>query len=98
LKNTDWITLATYVENRNSHFATVSMAGAEDAVWNRVTNAITYTPKANGTVFITGIETRPATPADESSSDESEIYGSDAVSRLGVATGSAVTLTASPRS
>jgi hypothetical protein len=98
LKNTDWITLATYVENRNSHFATVSMAGAEDAVWNRVTNAITYTPKANGTVFITGIETRPATPADESSSDESEIYGSDAVSRLGVATGSTVTLTASPRS
>ncbi|CAM4089670.1 hypothetical protein KIPE111705_40040 [Kibdelosporangium persicum] len=94
LKNTDWITLANYVENRTSHFTQLT----EDAVWNRVTNAVTYTPKNDGSLFITGIETREATEEDQKGPDEAELYGTDAVSRLGVTAGQAVTLTASPRS
>jgi hypothetical protein len=74
------------------------LSGREDAVFNRVTNSVTYTPKADGSVFVTGIETRAATDADVSSPDESEIYGSDSVSRLGVKPGAAITLTATPRS
>ncbi|MFC0114218.1 Agd3-related carbohydrate-binding protein [Kibdelosporangium aridum] len=93
LKNTDWTTLANYVENRTAHFAQLT----QDAIWNRVTNAVTYTPKNHGSLFITGIETREATEEDQKGPDEAEIYGSDAVSRVGVAAGQAVTLTASPR-
>jgi hypothetical protein len=96
LKNTDWITLASYVQNRNSHFE--QLASREDAVFNRVTNSVTYNPRADGSVFVTGVETRDATEADTSNPDESEIYGSDSVSRLGTKPGAAITLTATPRS
>jgi hypothetical protein len=96
LKNTDWVTLASYVQDRNSHFDLLS--AREDAVFDRITNAVAYTPKADGSVFVTGVETRAATEADASNSDESEIYGSDSVSRLGVRSGSAITLTATPHS
>lgn len=96
LKNPDWPTLASYVQARNSHFA--ALASAQDAVWNRATNAITYTPTADNSLFLTGLETRPATEADQRGPDEAEIYGSDPVSRLGVTNGATITLTARPRS
>ncbi|MGW3118189.1 Agd3-related carbohydrate deacetylase [Streptomyces sp. NPDC001107] len=95
LKNPDWLTLAHYVEARTSHFA--ELKSHEDAVWNRVTNAITYTPTAHGSLFITGVATRPATDSDQHGPDEAERYGSDPVSRLGLSSGDTVTLTARPR-
>ncbi|MEU6252695.1 hypothetical protein [Streptomyces sp. NPDC047043] len=95
LKNPDWLTLAEYVEARNSHFA--ELKSHEDAVWNRVTNAITYTPSAHGSLFVTGVATRPATESDQRGPDEAETYGSDSVSRLGLNRGDAVTLVARPR-
>nr|WP_052478546.1 hypothetical protein [Kibdelosporangium sp. MJ126-NF4]CEL18917.1 hypothetical protein [Kibdelosporangium sp. MJ126-NF4]CTQ95280.1 hypothetical protein [Kibdelosporangium sp. MJ126-NF4] len=93
LKNTDWVTLGDYVEQRTSHFAHL----AEDAVFNRVTNAVTYTPKTNGSLFVTGIQTREATEEDQKGPDDAEIYGTDAVSRLGVTGGQSITVTASQR-
>lgn len=95
LKNPDWLTLAKYVDARTSHFA--ALESREDAVWNRATNAITYTPEVDGSVFITGVATRPATDSDQSGPDEAETYGSDSVSRLGLSEGDTVTLTARPR-
>jgi hypothetical protein len=95
LKNPDWLTLASYVEIRNSHFA--ALASTQDAVWNRSTNTITYTPSADFSLFMTGLEIRPATTADPPGQDESEIYGSDSMSQLRVTNGAAVVLTARPR-
>jgi hypothetical protein len=96
LKNPDWLTLAAYVQARNAHFA--ELATTQDPVWNRVTNAINYTPTTTGSLFLTGVETRPATPQDDTNPDESENYGSDSVSRLSLAKGASVVLIASPRS
>ncbi|MDC0767238.1 Agd3-related carbohydrate-binding protein [Streptomyces sp. HD] len=95
LKNPDWLTLAKYVKARTSHFA--ELDSRRDAVWNRVTDAITYTPGADGSLFITGVATRPATDSDQDGPDEAERYGSDPVSRLGLHEGDTVTLTARPR-
>ncbi|MDF2269604.1 hypothetical protein P2Q00_29845 [Streptomyces coacervatus] len=95
LENPDWLTLAKYVDARTSHFA--ELKSHEDAVWNRVTNAITYTPAARGSLFITGVATRPATASDQHGPDEAQTYGSDSVSRLGLTRGDTVTLTARPR-
>jgi hypothetical protein len=96
LKNPNWPALASYVEARNSHFA--ALTSPQDAVWNRATNTITYTPTADYSLFLTGVETRPATESDQQGPDEAERYGSDFVSRLGVTKGAAITLTARPRS
>ncbi|CAL9359726.1 hypothetical protein [Streptomyces sp. enrichment culture] len=95
LRNVDWVTLAAYVDDRTRHFA--ELDHDEDAVWNRVTGAVTYTPSGDGSLFVTGVETRPATDADRDGPDEAERYGSDAVSRLGLTEGETVTLTARPR-
>ncbi|MFE0252789.1 hypothetical protein [Streptomyces sp. NPDC059010] len=95
LKNPDWLSLAQYVEARTSHFA--ELHSRKDAVWNRVTDAITYTPAEDGSLFITGVRTRPATDDDQDGPDEAEKYGSDQVSRLGLTEGDTVTLTARPR-
>ncbi|MEU3947973.1 hypothetical protein [Streptomyces sp. NPDC029526] len=95
LRNVDWVTLAAYVDHRTRHFA--ELDHHEDAVWNRVTGAVTYTPRGDGSLFVTGVETRPATDADQRGPDEAERYGSDDVSRLGLTEGETVTLTARPR-
>ncbi|WP_432057973.1 hypothetical protein [Streptomyces sp. bgisy022] len=95
LRNVDWVTLASYVDHRTRHFA--ELGHHEDAVWNRVTGAVTYTPRGDGSLFVTGVETRPATDADQRGPDEAERYGSDDVSRLGLTEGETVTLTARPR-
>jgi hypothetical protein len=95
LKNPDWGQLGRYVGARNSHHA--GLAVADDPVWNRRTNAITYVPAGDTSVFVTGLETRPATEADQRGSDEAEMYGSDPVSRLDVTSDGAVTLVARPR-
>lgn len=95
LKTPDWATLAKYVEARTAHFA--ELAKGEDPVWNRVTDEVAYTAGSTGSLFITGLETRPATSADQTGPDEAELYGTDRVSRVGLAAGEAVTLGARPR-
>ena len=96
LETPDWLTLATYVRDRTAHFKALS--SRRDAVWDRVTNTVTYTPTANTALFVTGLATRPATEADQHGPDMAEMYGSDSVSRLGLTGGKTVTLVASPRS
>ncbi|MGW4088016.1 Agd3-related carbohydrate-binding protein [Streptomyces sp. NPDC004822] len=95
LRNVDWLTLATYADQRTRHFA--ELDHHKDAVWNRVTGAVTYTPGGDNSLFVTGVETRPATAADQRGPDEAEKYGSDTVSRLGLTEGETVTLKARPR-
>ncbi len=94
LKNPDWLTLAGYVEARTAHFA--ELAARHDAVWNRASGTVAYTPAADGVLFVTGVETRPATEADQRSADEAETYGTDPVSRIGLAGGERVVVKASP--
>jgi hypothetical protein len=96
LLNPDWLTLAGYVRDRTAHFRALS--SGRDAVWDRVTNAVTYTPAADTALFVTGLATRPATGADQHGPDYAEKYGSDTVSRLGLTGGQSVTLLARPLS
>ncbi|TCO60542.1 hypothetical protein [Actinocrispum wychmicini] len=96
LENTDWVTLAHYVQARTQHFAL--LAARNDAIWNRATNAVSYTPADDGSLFLTGIQSRPADPQEQWTPDSSEIYGSDTVSQLGLAKGNEVVVMASPRS
>jgi hypothetical protein len=95
LKNPDWPALAGYVEARNSHFA--ALATNQDAVWNRANNAITYPATGDNSLFLTGLETRPATESDETTADEAEVYGTDTISRIDVNERDVVTLVARPR-
>ncbi len=95
LQNPDWVALAVYVEARTAHFA--ALAAGQDAVWDRMTNAVTYTPSAHGPLFLTGLATRLAIDSDTARIDESQIYGSDSVSRVGLTGGETVTFTAKPR-
>ncbi|MEU5696694.1 hypothetical protein [Actinosynnema sp. NPDC020468] len=95
LKNPDWVSLAEYVRARTAHFA--QLTAHRDAVWNRATGAITYSPSGSGSLFITGVQLRPATEEDRDSADEGEVYGSDPVARLGLDAGGTVTVMASPR-
>lgn len=96
LQNPAWLSLAAYVRDRTAHYGALS--SGRDAVWDRVTNAITYTSAVNTALFLTGLAARPATAADQGGPDDAELYGSDLVSRLRLAGGQAVTLVASPRS
>ncbi|WP_158889501.1 hypothetical protein [Amycolatopsis anabasis] len=95
LKNPDWSTLTEYVRARTEHFT--ELARESDAVWNRRTNAVTYTPATDGTVFLTGLVTQTATEEDQQGPDQAEVYGTDAVSQLGLHHGETVTVTARPR-
>ena len=95
LQNPDWATLAAYVDARTAHFA--ALAAGQDAVWDRMTNAVTYTPPADGPLFLTGLVTRPAIDSDTVRTDESQMYGSDPVSRVGLTEGDTVTFTANRR-
>jgi hypothetical protein len=91
-----WSGLAAYVEDRTQHFAALD-AGA-DAVWDRTTDAVTYTPAADSALFVTGLATRPATtPAESGGSEAAQVYGTDTVSRVSTKGGSTVTLLARPR-
>jgi len=96
LENPDWVTLAAYVRDRTAHFKAID--AHDDAVWDRLTNAVTYTPTASTALFVTGLATRPATDADQRGPDAAEKYGSDSISRLGLTGGQTVTFLASPRS
>jgi hypothetical protein len=95
LENPDWRELAGYAQTRTGHFATV--AEGKDAVWNHATNAITYHPDRDSSLFVTGVATRPASEQDASSGDDSRAYGSDTVSQVAFTGGGTVVLTASPR-
>lgn len=96
LKNPDWLTLAAYARDRTAHFTAIGTRN--DAVWDRATNTVTYSPAADTPLFVTGLATRPATQADWHGPDMAERYGSDSISRLGLTGGVAVTFLASPRS
>jgi hypothetical protein len=87
LKNPDWPTLARYSQDRTAHFA--SLATGVDAVWDRTTNTVTYSPGATGALFVTGMS---------GGGGQSETYGPDTITRVGLTAGQAVTLTARPRS
>jgi hypothetical protein len=95
LKNPDWLTLAAYVQDRTAHFKAIDTRN--DAVWDRVTNTVAYTPAADTALFVTGLATRSATEADQRGPDTAEQYGSDSISRLGLTDGKTVTFIASPR-
>lgn len=95
LKNPDWPSLAGYVETRTAHVA--ALRAGPDAVWNRDTNTIEYLPRADTSLFVTGLVTRAATEDDRCGPDTAEIYGADTVSRLRLTEGQAVTLLARPR-
>ncbi|MEV0677729.1 hypothetical protein AB0I60_14515 [Actinosynnema sp. NPDC050436] len=94
LKNPDWVWLAAYVEARTAHFA--ELAAQRDAVWNRAAGTVAYDPAEAGALFVTGLETRPATEDDQGSPDEAETYGSDTVSRIGLTGGERVVLKTRP--
>jgi hypothetical protein len=96
LENPDWPTLATYVRDRTAHFT--ALDARKDAVWDRVTNTVSYTPTADTALFMTGLATRAATRADQLGPDTAEKYGSDSVSRLGLTGGTTVAFAVSPRS
>jgi hypothetical protein len=96
LESPDWLTLASYVQDRTAHFKAID--AHDDAVWDRVTNTVAYTPAADTALFVTGLATRPATAADQRGPDKAEEYGSDSISRLGLADGKTVTYLARPRS
>ncbi len=91
----DWLALAEYVRARTAHFA--ELADGRDAVWDRGTGAITYLPGAAGTLFLTGVQQREATEADQAGSDESDSYGAHTVARVGLTANEPVVLMASPR-
>jgi hypothetical protein len=95
LENPDWLTLAAYVQDRTAHFKAID--ARNDAVWNRMTNTVTYTPAADTALFVTGLATRPATEADQCGPDTAEKYGSDSISRVGLTGGKTATFIASPQ-
>jgi hypothetical protein len=86
LLNPQWTDLAAYAVDRTAHFA--ALAGGADAVWDRTTNTITYTPTTTGALFLTGATAAGATTTP---------YGTDTISRLPLAAGTADTLLATPR-
>jgi hypothetical protein len=96
LNNPDWLMLARYVQARNSHFAAIR-DNRDDAVWNRATGAVSYTPERDGSVFITGLATRPATDTDQSGPDSAQLYGSDAISRVDAKAGQTLAVAVEPR-
>lgn len=96
LENPDWATLAAYVRDRTAHFTAIGTRN--DAVWDRMTNTVTCVPTTNTALFVTGLETRPATAADQRGPDSAQKYGSDSISRLGLTGGQAVTFVVSPLS
>lgn len=95
LANPDWKTLAAYVEGRTRHFDAIRRG--PDALWNRVTNVVTYTPTGDGTLFVTGLATRRAGSADQAGPDEADHYGTDSVSETDSTAGTTVSYLASPR-
>lgn len=96
LKTPDWQSLAGYVEERTSHFA--ELDAQSDAVWNTVTNEVVYSAGSDSSLFFTGLETHPATDADQAGADAAETYGSDSIAKVGLTDGETVTLKASPTS
>lgn len=94
LKTPDWESLAEYVQARTSHFA--NLRNDADVVWDRATDAVTCAPAAAGSLFVTGLATRPATDSDQKGPGRAERYGSDSVSRIGTTPGRTVTFKAAP--
>lgn len=86
LRNPDWVGLASYVSSRTAH--TAEYEQGNDALWNRVTNQVTYQAARTGSLFVTGVT---------GGGSQTEVYGADNISRVGLTAGNTVTLTATPR-
>jgi hypothetical protein len=84
LLNVDWSELGAYTTQRNAHFAQLG-AGA-DAVYDRSAGTVVVTSPQAGTLQVSGVQT-----------DATTSYGSDISAPVGLAAGTAVTLTAVPR-
>jgi hypothetical protein len=96
LETPDWATLGAYVRDRTAHFRAIG--SGDDAVWDRKTNTVTYTPTADTALFMTGLATQTATAANQGSPDQAQQYGSDSISRLGVTKDKTLTFLARPQS
>jgi hypothetical protein len=94
LQNPDWPALAAYTKARTSHFAALS--AAEDPLWDRSTNTVTYTSKADESRFITGVG-GPAADGDGPPAGLVEQYGSDTITRVDTRAGATATLPVKPR-
>jgi hypothetical protein len=94
LLNPQWTDLAAYAQDRTAHFA--ALAGKADAVWDRTTNLVTYTPTTTGALFTTGM--KPTLLGGLLGQTTTSTYGKDTVGRTAITAGSTVTLTAVPRS
>ncbi|HEX6360165.1 hypothetical protein [Actinophytocola sp.] len=88
VRNPDWLTLAKYAADRNAHFAAIG--NGRDAVWNRVTNTVTYTPAGSGALFMTGVTTLLG-------GVQTDRYGTENISRVSLTAGLPVLVRATPR-
>ncbi|GGP78483.1 hypothetical protein GCM10010185_60320 [Saccharothrix coeruleofusca] len=86
LRNPDWPALSTYVKARTAHFA--ELAAKRDAVWDKGTNSVTFTPATTGSLFLTGVTSTAGT---------TDRYGTDTVVQLPITAGTQLVATATPR-
>ena len=86
--NPDWDTLAAYASDRTSHFD--GLEAGDDAVWNRATGTLAFSPAVTGTLFVTGLKTDGSGTQTDTEGDLSEAYGSDVISRVRLQAGHAV--------
>jgi hypothetical protein len=93
LLNPQWTDLAAYAVDRTAHFA--ALAGRADAVWDRTTNNVTYTPTTTGALFTTGLT--PTLLGGLLGTTTTSTYGKDTIGRTTLSAGKAVTLVAAPR-
>lgn len=94
LLNPQWTDLAGYAADRTAHSA--ALATKVDAVWNRTTNQVTYTPTTSGALFTTGMKTTLLGGLLGSSTTLST-YGKDTIGRTALTAGKTVTLVAVSR-
>jgi len=84
LLNLAWSDLGAYTAERDAHFA--ELGAGVDAVYDRTAGTVTVTSPQAGTVEVGGVQAAT-----------SRTYGSDVTAPVTLAAGTAVTLTAVPR-
>lgn len=95
LENPDWATLGAYAEARTDHFA--ALAAGQDVVWDRAAHTVSFPPRVDGSMFITGLRVRPGVAGRPAGTDESWMYGGDSISRVGLTRRVAATFEVDPR-
>ncbi|WP_306750780.1 Agd3-related carbohydrate-binding protein [Saccharothrix yanglingensis] len=86
LRNPDWPALARYVDARTAHFT--EWGAGRDAVWDKRTNTVSYTPAGAGWLFFTGVTAQGGVV---------DVYGTDAVTLVRTTAEVALVATATPR-